>query len=81
MRRYECLQEGLDRDAVAICHHCSAGLCKAHTVIVDEPIWAPEPICKLVVLPLSARLFFCHTCNQALGQRHEPAKAADGERR
>lgn len=78
MRCYECSQEGLSRDAVAMCHHCSAGLCQAHVVIVDDPVRASEPICKLVILPQRARLFFCRRCSRALRQRLEPTEGAHG---
>jgi len=65
---YECQQTGMKRDAVALCHHCSAGLCPEHALILSDPVTANYPVCQTVVLPLRARVFLCSTCRQALGQ-------------
>ena len=66
---YECLQAGSRRDAVALCHHCSAALCIDHATILSDPITAQYPVCQTVVLPLRARVFLCSVCREALRQK------------
>lgn len=81
---YECQQSSNRRDAVALCHHCYAGLCQQHALVLADPVTAQYPVCQTVVLPLRARLFLCSTCQTALqqtmgglrttlGQQSEPA--------
>jgi hypothetical protein len=69
MQCYECFGAGVERDAVALCHHCSAALCAHHAVVIADPVTAVEPLFKTIVLPKRARLMLCTTCNQALFQR------------
>ena len=66
---YECEQSGARRDAVALCHHCSAALCSEHAAVLSDTITEQYPISRIVVLPLKARLFLCVTCKQALEQK------------
>jgi len=66
---YECHQGGKTREAVALCQHCSAGLCSNHASILDDPVTTLYPVVKIVVLPLRARVFLCTTCRDALRQR------------
>ena len=68
---YECQQAGKTRDAVALCHHCSAALCPEHALILSDPVTAQYPVCQTVVLPLRARVFLCGTCREALRQTTE----------
>jgi hypothetical protein len=63
---YECELSGIRRDAVALCHHCSAALCSQHAAALSDPITERYPILRVVALPLQARLFLCMTCKQAL---------------
>jgi hypothetical protein len=65
---YECERSAVRRDAVVLCHHCSAALCSEHAAAVSDPITEQYPMLKVVVLPLQARLFLCITCKQALEQ-------------
>lgn len=65
---YECRQVDQRRDAVALCHHCSAALCPDHALIFSDPVTSQYPICKTVVYPLRARVFLCSTCREALLQ-------------
>ena len=67
---YECSKAGRSQDAVGICHHCSAALCRQHSRIIADPVTTSYPIAKTVVLPLQARLFLCETCLAALEQAH-----------
>jgi hypothetical protein len=67
---YECSKVGRSQDAVGLCHHCSAALCREHSRIVADPVTTTYPIAKAVVLPLQARLFLCETCLAALEQTH-----------
>ena len=71
---YECQRAGFRGDAVALCHHCSAGLCREHAFVLDDPVLAQYPICKTVRLPLRARVFLCSTCKEALQQTVESAQ-------
>lgn len=65
----KCLQVGETRDAVGICHHCSAALCVEHICAVDDPVTAIYPLIRTVVLPpKKARLLLCGTCKAALEQ-------------
>jgi hypothetical protein len=52
---YECQSRGETRDAVALCHHCSAALCAEHALVLSDPVTAQYPVCKTVTLPLRAR--------------------------
>ncbi len=69
MHCYECFEASVERDAVALCHHCSAALCAHHAIVVSDPVMAVEPLFKTVELPKHARLMFCVTCWEALTQR------------
>ena len=70
MHCYECSQAGIARDAIGLCHHCSAGLCSEHACTVADPVIVSYPIAKTVVLPNEARLLLCRTCKAALEQKH-----------
>jgi hypothetical protein len=74
---YECQQTAKKRDAVALCHHCSAGLCADHALILSDPVTAQYPICKTIVLPLRARVFLCRTCREALRQIGESREGSE----
>ena len=65
---YECLQNNVTREAVGLCHHCSAALCAEHICAVDDPVTAILPLMRTVVLPKKARLLLCRTCKAALQQ-------------
>ena len=65
---YECQSRGETRDAVALCHQCSATLCAEHALVLSDPVTAQYPVCKTVTLPLRARLFLCSTCRKAMRQ-------------
>lgn len=68
MHCYECLQAGETRDAVGLCHHCSAAMCEEHICAVDDPVTYIYPLMRTVVLPKKARLLLCSTCRAALEQ-------------
>ena len=68
MHCYECLQAGVTRDAIGLCHHCSAALCTEHAFVVADPVTTIYPLMKTVVLPKRARLLLCGTCKAALEQ-------------
>jgi hypothetical protein len=68
MKCYECRKQCSDVDAVVLCHHCSAGLCEAHSVCAPDYVPVTEPLVKIVWLPVRARLFFCGSCHAALRQ-------------
>jgi len=68
MHCYECLQIDVTRDAVGLCHHCSAALCAEHACLIADPVTAIYPLMLTVVLPKHARLLLCATCKAALEQ-------------
>ncbi len=68
MRCYECLHADTSRDAVGLCHHCSAALCADHACVVADPITDIRPLMREVVLPKQARLLLCGICKAALEQ-------------
>ena len=65
---YECSRTGTSREAVGLCHNCSAGLCSDHACVTAIPVMSTYPVCKIVVLPHSARQILCATCLAALQQ-------------
>jgi len=75
---YECCKNGQTREAVGICHHCSAALCANHARTVDDPVTAMYPVNKIVVLPKHARLILCETCMSALQQKQNVSLALGG---
>ena len=76
---YECQQADKCRDASALCHHCSAALCREHALVLADSVTAQYPICKTVTLPLRARVFLCGTCKDALQQTIESSRIASAE--
>lgn len=60
--------QNASREVVAICHHCSAALCREHAVSVTENIYANEALGRAVALPRRARLILCRTCKAAFQQ-------------
>lgn len=68
MHCYECFENGIDRSAVGLCHHCSAALCADHASVLPDPVTAVYPVVKTVVLPKRARLLLCRTCKEAIEQ-------------
>lgn len=76
---YECQQSSNRRDAVALCHHCYAGLCQQHAFVLEDPVTAQYPVCQTVVLPLRARLFLCSTCRTALQQTSDGVRTTPWE--
>ena len=68
MQCYECSSEGMTREAIGVCHHCSAGLCAEHACFVSDPLTARHPIAQTVVLPRRARVLLCPMCKNALEQ-------------
>lgn len=65
---YECSKAGEHREAVGLCHSCSAGLCSDHACVTALPVTTMYPVCKTVVLSQRARRFLCATCLGALQQ-------------
>jgi len=68
MHCYECLQAGVTRDSIGLCHHCSAALCIEHAFVVADPVTTIYPLMRAVMLPKPARLLLCGTCKAALEQ-------------
>jgi hypothetical protein len=68
MQCFECFEMGIDKEAVGLCHHCSAALCADHASLVSDPVTAVYPLVKTVVLPKRARLLLCRTCKEAIEQ-------------
>ena len=64
----ECSKAGKNREAVGLCHSCSAGLCGDHACVTALPVTTTYPVCKTVVLPQRAMQFLCSTCLRAFQQ-------------
>ena len=74
MECYQCLQNGVNRDAVGLCHHCSAALCSDHIFAVEEPLMVKHVMVPPTLFPKRARRMLCSTCKIALEQlQDEPA--------
>jgi hypothetical protein len=65
---YECSKAGTNREAVGLCHHCSAALCTDHACVIKDPVTTTYPLARTVVLPRRARQLLCATCLDALQQ-------------
>lgn len=68
MECFECVKSGLTREAVGLCHHCSAALCANHIFSVEDPLILSHIMTPSVVLPKRARLLLCATCKAAMEQ-------------
>ena len=78
MECYQCLQDGITREAAGLCHHCSAALCADHIVMAEEPLMIRRILAPVTIPPKKARLLLCRTCKEALDQlQAEPATVAD----
>ncbi len=74
MECYQCQQSDILREAVGVCHHCSAALCGEHIYAVEEPLMVKRMMAPSTVFPKKARHMLCATCKAALEQLHaEPA--------
>ena len=81
MECYQCLQNGISRDAGGLCHHCSAALCSDHVFAVEEPLIVRHVMVPPTVFPKRARLMLCSTCKIAIEQlQDEPAISAEVNR-
>jgi hypothetical protein len=56
MECYQCLQSGISREAIGLCHHCSAALCSEHICAVEEPLMIKHLMVPATVFPKKARL-------------------------
>jgi hypothetical protein len=83
---YECAIQGVRREAVGMCHHCSAGLCEEHAHVEASPIKAVRQnptfgaVARQFELALPARRLLCSVCQTALHQddaRLEASRAPD----
>jgi len=68
MNCMECERKSVHRTAIALCHNCSAALCVEHAEVVPKSIEMQVPVCKIVALPIAARLVLCGTCRRAIEQ-------------
>lgn len=73
MKCFICDELERTREAVALCHNCSAGLCREHTFAKPRHITTVVPLNREVTLPIEARELLCHVCKEALEQ---PRRAA-----
>jgi hypothetical protein len=68
MNCYVCSLEKIDRVAVGLCHHCSAGICIEHAIEVSSDVTTTYMLGRVVALPVKARRLLCHVCKSALQQ-------------
>lgn len=79
---YECAIRGIRREAVGMCHHCSAGLCEEHAHVEASPIKAVRQnptfgtVARQVELARPARQLLCSVCQTALHQEDAQPEAA-----
>ena len=60
---YECCNDGQTREAVGLCHHCSAALCANHAHIVDDPVTANRPLNRIGYPRTTLAQYFAkHAC-------------------
>ncbi len=69
MNCLDCTRAGTATETIGICHHCSAGVCNAHGVLVSDPVIIPTVVMGTRILPQRARLLYCHHCLAALRQQ------------
>jgi hypothetical protein len=77
MKCYDCWGEGVQTDAVGICHHCSAGTCGTHGTLVADPVLVHGPVARTVELPKKARALLCGVCRAALEQDRSSIESHD----
>jgi hypothetical protein len=68
MECYECVREGMIREAAGLCHNCSAALCIDHICEVRHPIIKSRVLAGTIVFPNRPRILLCRTCKVALEQ-------------
>ena len=68
MNWYVCDEQEKSREAMVVCHHCSAGLCHEHTFAVPRSVMIIAPLNREVPLPIKARELLCPVCKEALEQ-------------
>jgi hypothetical protein len=56
------------REAVAVCHNRSAGLCRERLYERPHEVTTTVPLGRIVTLPVAAREILCHICKKALEQ-------------
>ena len=77
---YECAIQGVRREAVGMCRHCSAGLCEEHAHVEAAPVKTERRNATFgavhwdVELPRPARRMLCETCQSALHQAEPEAQ-------
>jgi hypothetical protein len=79
MMCYECFRKGIRREAVGLCHHCSAALCEEHAAAISRPVTRNAPISKVILMPLPARELLCPVCLPALTQTSGDCATGGGE--
>ena len=80
MHCLDCAMHALDRDAIAICTHCGAGVCLDHAVVA--PHGSPAaPSCSPRPVDPPARRILCLSCAAAEQAAGAPAGRAIRPRR
>jgi hypothetical protein len=74
MNCYVCDEHDRTREAVAVCHNCSAGLCREHLFERRREVTTTVPLGRTVTLPIAAREILCHICKKALEQPRRVAE-------
>jgi hypothetical protein len=77
MKCFDCATKAIATEAIGMCHHCSAGVCDTHGVLVADPVTVPTVVMGTRVLPKRARLLFCHNCLAAMRQHGVPEVKED----
>lgn len=62
LKCYDCMEEGKDSEAVAICIVCGKGLCDEHARRMDLPIWSGINPAPAKVLKKELPRILCNYC-------------------
>ena len=79
---YECAVQGVQREAIGMCHNCSLALCLEHARVSSTAVLATygdkthPSVRGTVELPLKERRLLCGVCQPALAQGHDASTRA-----
>ena len=79
MHCLDCAMNALDRDAVAVCAHCGAGVCLDHAVVVPHRLTRPAALLRQDPVDPPARRLPCLTCAAAEQAAGVPAARRSGQ--
>lgn len=66
LKCYQCAENGVDEEAVAVCIMCGMGLCMEHAIMADLPIWEGGYPAPVKVLKKGLPRILCSYCRDIL---------------